>query len=56
METILNYVLYFTGNVGMIKILVQNGAIADVDVTNWLREGIKAFEDLQKFMGCKNLN
>lgn len=58
MEIILNYIqlYYLTGNIGMIKILIQNGAIADVGMTNWLREGIKVFEDLQKFMGYNSSN
>lgn len=40
----------------MIKILIQNGAIPDVGVTNWLLEGIKVFEGVQKFMGYKISN
>ncbi|XP_055324952.1 putative ankyrin repeat protein RF_0381 [Sitodiplosis mosellana] len=40
------------GNMGMIKLLIQNGAIADIGLMNWLLDGIKVFEELQKFMGC----
>ncbi|XP_055318286.1 putative ankyrin repeat protein RF_0381 [Sitodiplosis mosellana] len=38
------------GKMGMIKLLIRNGAIIDVGFMNWLLDGIKIFEELQKFM------
>lgn len=44
--------VYVIGNIGVIKILIQNGAVSDVGTTKWLLEGIQLYEGLRKFLGC----
>lgn len=40
-------------NVSIIKLLIQNGGIINVDVMDWVVEALNAFDVLEKFMKCK---